>query len=376
MLADITPLVLRGVIDNTTRDRIELQLWCARVAEPLCLVLQGNCLQDIAGCVVNFEQRSDVPKPPVSRTLQMLKILEKLQQAECAPIAGDITLSRRVLTAERPRRVLNFLSIEFFLGTETRFLIEGGQFNFNLSLPTWECSPACAAAQEMANMAALHDHVLAHVATFRGPALAHAGQGMPPCEWDAVLNRAEAFMTIAPSIHEKYSAHPRGKLAEAFVLDQSEFLAEAAEREEHGEMLYLGPGARSWEVLDFMEPAQADRVRKAMKHPLFNATVSLSGTLQHHILSDMQRYNSNREVEEMLSLYAMIITHVLGTILLSQGKRIPLETVMARADALCLRVEKMKRYTTPLPTRIRSMVLRGADVLLSELKSFVCTLPK
>ena len=54
MLADLTPIIRNGIIDNTTRGTIRLMLWCEGETAPIALEMAGNCLQDIAGCRVKF----------------------------------------------------------------------------------------------------------------------------------------------------------------------------------------------------------------------------------------------------------------------------------------------------------------------------------
>src|SRR5438874_10980502 len=47
--------VLRGEIDNRRRGRVEGWITLVGVERPLTLELTGNCLRDLAGCVVRFE---------------------------------------------------------------------------------------------------------------------------------------------------------------------------------------------------------------------------------------------------------------------------------------------------------------------------------
>lgn len=375
MLADLTPIVARGIIDNTTRDTIKLTLWFAREQEPLHLELPGNCLRDIAGCRVEFHQ--EAPPYPLSRQLALHKLLKSIRTSALPFIAGDVTLSRRMPSSIRPQMLSNQLSIEFFQGADTRFLIEGEMFEYEVSLPAWECTRALENMQEIVNMSALHDHVVLNVARFRGPSLSQLGEDMPPCAWDAVLNQAEAYMSIVTSVHEKYATHPRGRLAEAFVLDQLDFLHEKAEQEERGELYYSSQSKMAWEVTDFMTDEHAALVEEAMKHPLFETTGHISGLMQKHIIAELPRYRDNREIDTMLSLYSGIISHTLATLLLSTEQRAAAAKLAAdRAKILGLRMEKLKRFTTSLPPKVREKFLHGMDAFLSELKNFVFTLRK
>lgn len=373
MLINLTPIIHHGIIDNTTQGTVRLLLWCVGEAEPIPLEMPGNCLQDIAGCRVEFRLRKDdnteEPPPP-------LRTLRQLAHSHCSgeepPIAGDMTLSRRFPLPQRPRRLANILSLEFFPGVRTRCIIETDEFEYTLSLPEWACSAAAAGAQEIINMAALHDHVLANVAAFRGPACAHVGTAeMPACRWDFALNRAEAYMLIAPSIRAKYAGRPGGDMAEAFVLDRLLYLHRAAEHAEQGEAVDPLP---HWEVLDFLKPSHAKLARRAMHHPLFDATAELSLILKKHVLAKLSQYENNKEVNTLLSSYAGIITHVLATIMLASEGQAQVASIISRAETLCKRMQLMMKYGESLQPEAHSFFMQGAEVMLARLREFLCTL--
>lgn len=235
MLVSLTPIIRRGIIDNTQQGVISLCLWCERENEPLQLSLPGNCLQDIAGCRVSFElHHPHQATPSVSRLLPLYKLLKELRSGQADLSAGDITLAHRALAANDSSQVENRLSIELFTSTRMRILIESAHFDFELSLPEWECSAAAHAAQRLLNMSALREHIIANVAVYRGPSLTRVGDSIPPCRWDAILNRAEAYMAIVPSVHEKYALEQDALQTEAFVLDRTELLGKMADADERG----------------------------------------------------------------------------------------------------------------------------------------------
>lgn len=371
MFVDLTPLVHRGVIDNTTRDTVELHLWCGHEDTPVRLTLPGNCLRDIAGCRVSFstQHRASAAWEEAHEHLLAPLLLEGIS---CA--VGDITLSRRAPSQKLRGTLANFLSIEFFVDTKVRYLIECEDFTFRTTLPQWECTRACENMQEMLNMSALRDYVLYSTSHFRGPGLAHAEAEMPPCKWDAILNRAEAFMSIAPFIVEKYAGHPRSKLAEAFVMDCDRFLDHIASEEETHHATLADAEAYAWAVLDFMTTDEAHQVRRAMEHPLFDATAQLSATVQRYVLSDPERYEGNKDIETMLTRYAGIISNVLSTILLVQESPQAANMAMARIEILSRGVERLKGLCTSLRAGVRAKFIQGADHLIRELKAFFFTL--
>lgn len=374
MLVYLTPIISHGIIDNTRRGVIDLTLWRLRDEEPLHLQLSGNCLQDIAGCRVSFRCGKQQPPPSVKRLLPLYKLAAGLRREEASVQAGDITLSRRAPSQHARGKVANLLSIELFADVSVRLMIECEDFSYELSLPEWECSSACASAQQLQNMTLLRDHVLANVAAYRGPALTHAGEDMPPCRWDSILNRAEACMVIIPSIHDKYAAEPRGLLAEYFAMDRPELLGRVAEAEEHGQPCDLSSPKCGWEILDFVPGGEEKRLATAMEHPLFAATAHLSGIVQRYIISDIDHYRHSSEVDTLLSQLAGTISQVLGTILVAQDEGDTAELALARADVLATRLEKMKNYHRALRPKASEPFLEGLSDLITELRHFVCTL--
>ena len=134
MLALITPLITRGVIDNTTKGVTHLTLWGVDNGEPIDFVLEGNCLRDIAGCRVDFTNHMCADPMEAEHP-----VLAKLRSSSQGMVqAGDITLSRRVPEQDNRRAISNQLSIEIFVQRDTRLLIETASFTYDISLPQWE----------------------------------------------------------------------------------------------------------------------------------------------------------------------------------------------------------------------------------------------
>lgn len=378
MLADLTSIIQRGIVDNTAQGTIRLKLWCVDDSTPISLEMEGNCLRDIAGCRVSFTLlRDEEPTEGKRQSETLLKLARALREAEEPIIAGDMTLSRRLYLPAQGNKLLNVLSLEFFLGARVRFLIETEQFECETSLPTWACSSACEDAQEIINMAALHDHVLSNVAAFHGPSLTHIGTAeMPTCRWDYVLNRAEAYMIIAPSIRAKYVGRLHGDLAEAFVLDRLNYLQAAAEADENCEPPPAPEARHGWEVLDFMEPEHAKLARSAMRHPLFAATAHLSQIIQKYVIAKISQYAGNQDIEQLIASYSGIISHVLATIMLAREGQVRLGAITSRAESLCTRIKQLSGHADALNPKTRELFLSGVESLLAELKNFLCMLRK
>lgn len=374
MLVDLTPIIRKGIIDNTQRGVVGVSLWCSHDEQPIHMQLSGNCLQDIAGCRVSFSCSRAAPAPSISRLLPLHKFAAQLRSGKHTLQVGDITLSRKAPSQRSHGMLANMLSIELFVDTHIRLLIESESFEYELSLPEWECSAACAGAQSILNMSALRDHVQANVQAYRGPSLAHMGEDMPACRWDSILNRAEACMAIIPTIHDKYAQDPRGLAAELFVMDRPDMLGKLAAAEERKGAVDMSGKMAHWEIVDFVSAEEKDRLVEAMNHPLFDATAQLSTVVQRHILTDINHYRHSREVEDLVAQLAGTISQVLSTILLAQDDTPPPTIAIARAERIITRLEKLKFYNKALKPKAAQKFTEGLDMLLHELRAFVCTL--
>ena len=92
MALRIRQSVVRGEIDNRRRGRVEGWITLVGVERPLMLELTGNCLRDLAGSVVRFEN----PHPLATEDEKNLPA--PLQRG----VAGEITASRKVRVLDVP----------------------------------------------------------------------------------------------------------------------------------------------------------------------------------------------------------------------------------------------------------------------------------
>lgn len=370
MLAMIAPLITRGVVDNTTPGCILLQLWGIDGKEPIELSMEGNCLRDIAGCRVSFTNLAATAVQEEEHA-----VLRRLREPLPPLTAGDMTLSRREPEADNRHMLTNVLSLEFFIGKEHRFLIETNAFRYELSLPQWQMSWEEANAQEFLNMEALRAHVAYNTEHFCGPAVAEMREsGFPPCIWDTRLNQAEARMAIYASIHTKYRHQAGGELAEAYVMGRTDILARrAAEDEAH---LPPEPARerREWEIIDFVDPAYAGDVRRAMHHPLFYATSRLTGIVQSQLLQAPDNGNSRSAAERFVNRYAALVSQLLATLLLTRQERYPLELVVRRLELLSERLRDLTADEEGLTPESLALIRETSAELLTKLDSFAAEL--
>lgn len=369
MFAIITPLILRGVIDNTLEDLIDLRLWCVDGAEPIRYRMRGNCLRDIAGCRVEFHRTEE---NNIQATDREHGILNLLRQSAGDITAGDITLSQRIRNRQSDGLLENALSIEFFIGLRIRVLIETPQVEFTISPPQWQMSPEQENAQLFLNKEALRDHVAWNVANFRGPSLAALTSKFPVCDWDYRLNRAEACMAIYPSVREKYAGRPQGYLDCAYVMDRLDYLGElAAEQEAH---MPPDPALTNTEceVLDFMAPGQARAMNIAMHHPLFRRASHMTAAVQRRLMSnlDSQPEESRHASERYVSTYAGIVSHILSTILLTQQDEYDAGVASTRVRMLEMRVADLDTLGAQLPPDVRNELAAEGRQLIEGLDEF------
>ena len=361
MLALITPLIAHGVIDNTTKGVTHLTLWGIDGSEPIEIILEANCLPDIAGCKVSFTNRQTTqPQKGEHPVLSRLRA-----HAQEGVQAGDITLSRRIPAPDNRKALANLLSIEFFVQRDTRILIETADFSYEISLPQWEMSWEEANSQAFLNMEALRDHVSLNVSKFQGPAmLMIQNECIPSCSWDMRLNRAEAYMAIHPTISAKYRYEAGGRMSEAYVMDRNDLLNQmAAEDEAH---MPPEPGAqREWDVLDFVQPEHAKLVKSAMRHQLFQETSRLTALVQKQMM--VEEFAGKEDAEAFIKRYAGVVSYILATILLTLQPSFPV-------DLACRRVQVIHRQLDDLCTRCNKVSKGIAEVFHNASHALICKL--
>ena len=153
--------VIRGEIDNTTRENVRGKIWLVGRDEPVVIDLRGNAWRDVAGCKVTFTNPKPAPQPAA----------DALQPKQKGYV-GDITASRKVkvftvpeeewLAAydedriqEAPSEWRNALYLEWFSEENGRVVIESADFQLGISEWLWEMDEAQEEAQKMTNLHAM-----------------------------------------------------------------------------------------------------------------------------------------------------------------------------------------------------------------------------
>lgn len=365
MLARLAPLVTRGIIDNTTQGLISLRLWFVDEKEPLHIRMKGDCLQDIAGCRVEFTNPYSA-----AQVHSMPDLVQAMRHSTPDYAAGDITFSRRVQENNNRAAVNNYLYIEFFADTRNRILIELTGIPFDISLPQWWQSPADDMVQRQMNMEALRAHVRANVNSYRGPTVSTLTKDMPSCHWDFILNRAEACMAIYPTIHEKFGPEPGGYISAAYVMDRTAFLDKLADEDEADMPPSEEIIEHDWEVADFLEPAQAEALTRAMHHKMFREASQMTALVQKLLIEGHEKTRASREAEEYINTYAGIISHMLSTLLLLESKEQE-ALAAARLQVLIKRLRALNICGEALTSPTKEVLGKAADSLRIGLESLL-----
>lgn len=132
--------VIRGEIDNTTRDNVRGRLWLVGREDPVIMDLRGNAWRDVAGCKITFTNPNPSPGPASA--------VRPKQKGH----VGDITASCKVEC-----ETANALYIEWFSEENGRVFIEGTDFEVSISAWVWEMNEAEEEAQKMSNLQAMRE---------------------------------------------------------------------------------------------------------------------------------------------------------------------------------------------------------------------------
>lgn len=134
-------VIVKGEISNQERGRVTGKIWLLGRKEPVVLDVKGNCMKDLAGCALKFEN-------PVPRREQLVELLDSAQTG----YAGDMTASRKsrvpTVTEEKLMQLLNHkkpipyvlantLYLEWFSEQNGRVVVESADFNLEITEPAW-----------------------------------------------------------------------------------------------------------------------------------------------------------------------------------------------------------------------------------------------
>jgi hypothetical protein len=233
--------VIRGEIDNRERGRIRGLIWLAGRAEPIALELTGNCLRDLAGCFIRFEN----PQPVTA--------VEPVELATPQRgVAGEITTSRKLRVFDgppekalpiakeggaTPEHMANALYIEWFSDVNGRVVIESASYNLDVSSAAWTLSPE----EEQHQIEATHQAVrewldqLHDSRDMEEPIPFDPDEDKPMDEfgYEKFMRESDARTDKYMELLDKYEGHPDCEKIVAREMGW-EWLEEALEADERG----------------------------------------------------------------------------------------------------------------------------------------------
>jgi hypothetical protein len=228
--------VIRGDIDNTVKGVITGRIWLVGRDEPLDLRLKGNCLRDIAGQRVRFEN----PEPAAGDEVD----LATLQDGD----AGEMTASRRIYFTDDGSdetalqaypdgtKIGNCLCLEWYSTVNGFVTLEGPGFEVRISEPSWQMTIEEEWAQIEKNEGAFAGWMDAgdeEDADFHEP--------MNEFEWERNLREMDAMTDRFSKVLEKYLDHPDSERCIAREMGWTWLLdAMPVQDEENGELQSAG----------------------------------------------------------------------------------------------------------------------------------------
>ena len=157
----IADFVIRGEIDNRSRDRVVGKIWIHGHKKPIELELAGNPWRDLAGQYLRFENPTPKALPEHMRRFA----------TEQTGVVGDITAARKVKVLDIPDDELehyytqkipvpyhwsNSLYLEWHSKRNGRVVIEATNYTLTVEPnPTWQMSEEEEVAQHKANAQAM-----------------------------------------------------------------------------------------------------------------------------------------------------------------------------------------------------------------------------
>lgn len=207
--------VVRGEIDNRARGRVTGWIEVLGRSDPMRIDLKGNCLRDIAGCLVRFENGECRDEDVEGLTLYQRGVV------------GDITASLKVGIvparkhgepwddyidrARRTRKVGNALHLEWISDCNGRVVIEGAEFTVRISEPQWRMTRDEHRAQCDFNRAAVDEWMDDLTDRFGYPGEdIDDDDEMDEFEWEQYLREADERADRYVELMERYLDHPDG----------------------------------------------------------------------------------------------------------------------------------------------------------------------
>ncbi len=346
MLIHLSNIVQRGIIDNSKRGIVDVLLWYTHDAPPLHYLLDGDSCPDIAGCKVSFSNRAWVNKPE-----EDWEALRHLEQHSRELYAGDITLSQLRQDENNAQTLRRALSIEFFVDTRYRVLIELDYFDFDISLAQWSYEEGEANLTSLINRDRLRAHVNTCVELYSRYQMDLDSDDFERCHWDDKLNRAESRSAIFRTIRNKYHGEDNSLTSTAYVLSLPQILGSWIREDRYIIPSSMYDNTRMLTLFDYLEQKDRHPVHHAMQHKLFYYTNELTQLISANLQKRIDSEKGNpEEVEELMQKYSRIVSRILATILLyyeDRHEKKKHQLLLTRVKHLLKRVHSVNELLPP-----------------------------
>jgi hypothetical protein len=233
--------ISKGEIDNRQRDHVRGQIWLVGRDQPIRLDLSGNCLRDLAGCFVKFENPQ--AKPAADEDVALAD--------RQSGVAGEITASRKVrvfdvpleealrITKEGkapPEHMGNCFYLEWFSDTNGRVVIESTDYEIATSAPEWTLSAEDEQGQIAASHQAIRDWLDRLDASHRREPAEFDPEDEKPLDefgYEKLMRESDVLTDKYIELLKKYEGHPDQEKIVAREMGWT-WLEEALEADERG----------------------------------------------------------------------------------------------------------------------------------------------
>ncbi len=306
--------IVRGEIDNRTRDCVTGKFWVVGREFPIELTLAGNAYQDIAGCVLRFEN----PKPSEGDNTS----LSPVQMGT----AGDMTASRKVrlfdvpldealACIERGEKVAehmgNAIYLEWYSRANGRVVIESADYTIAISPHKWRMTAEEQTTQLEKNQQAARQWVEEITAEIQGGSdfADDDDWHMDEFEWEKQLKETDAMTARYGKLLDKHKDDPNHEEIIAHEMgwhwgDEEE--EEAQEENDIDELPWIA-GADFDDVPELIpDPLSEGRdwIRtddNRIKHPLSEHASRIAMDMWHFCKDqDLLRDEGNSDINDML----------------------------------------------------------------------------
>lgn len=207
----IESAIVRGEIDNTIEGITTGKLWLIHQQEPVTLLLQGNCLRDLAGAKLTFVN----PHPAYTQTAPELSFQQM-------GLVGDLTASRKCKIYENIAESdvfcwKNVLYLEWFDHVNGRVLIETADFELSLDSYTWQQTSEMNDFQKSQNQLAMRNFINTFIQRSSQADL-WSEENADEFAWEQRLKESDRLSDAFQEVIEKYSQESDSQEKQAFAM--------------------------------------------------------------------------------------------------------------------------------------------------------------